>query len=158
MIRVLRRALIGSDSTIGGNYLASIVEKTGRWWWGIPLVLGVRLECQRCKSAKTKAATRLMGVTRWRPIIVLFLQALPPLSYLHVDWLRIAEWVYAGMFAVAARFQNKDHFWIPHLILKPQNELVWPVFVFLCFSGGFRFKNWSWSVYKESLLYTLWYA
>ena len=31
-----------------------------------------------------------------------------------LDWPWIAEWAYAGIFAVAVRFQNKDQFWIPH--------------------------------------------
>ena len=31
-----------------------------------------------------------------------------------LDWPWIAEWAYAGIFAVAVRFQNQDHFWISH--------------------------------------------
>ena len=29
-----------------------------------------------------------------------------------LDWLRIAEWACAGIFAVTVRFQNQDRFWI----------------------------------------------
>ena len=30
-----------------------------------------------------------------------------------LDWLRIAEWAYAGIFSVAVLFQNQDQCWIP---------------------------------------------
>ena len=51
------------------------------------------------------------------------------------------DWAYAGIFAVAVRFQNQDQFWILHQKLhgacifdffkNPQNEVVWPFLVFL---------------------------
>ena len=31
---------------------------------------------------------------------------------LQLDWPWIAEWAYAGIFAVAVQFKNKDQFWI----------------------------------------------
>ncbi len=56
------------------------------------------------------------------------------LPHLQLDGLRIAEWAYAGIIAVAVRFQNQDQFWIPHQKLhgacvfdffkKLKNELV----------------------------------
>ena len=32
---------------------------------------------------------------------------------LQLDWLKIAEWAYAGIFAAEVRFQIRDQFWIP---------------------------------------------
>ena len=37
-----------------------------------------------------------------------------------LDWLRNAEWTYAGIFAVAAWFQYQDRFWVPPQ--KPQGS------------------------------------
>ena len=42
--------------------------------------------------------------------MVLSLEALPSLSYLQLDWLRIAEWVYAGIFVVTTRIQTQERF------------------------------------------------
>ena len=42
-------------------------------------------------------------------------------------------------------------------LVKPQNGLVWPIRV-LDFSEGFRSKNWSWVMYRESLPYLLLYV
>ena len=33
---------------------------------------------------------------------------------IQLDWLAIANWAYAGIFAVDVCFQNQDQFWIPH--------------------------------------------
>ena len=35
-------------------------------------------------------------------------------SVIQLDWPWIAEWAYAGIFAVAVRFQNQDQYWISH--------------------------------------------
>ena len=35
-------------------------------------------------------------------------------NLLQLDWLAIADWAYASIFAVAVQFQDKDQFWIPH--------------------------------------------
>ena len=60
---------------------------------------------------------------------------------IQLDWLAIADWAYAGIFAVAVRFQNQDQFWIPRQKLhwacildffeKSQNEHVLAVMVIL---------------------------
>ena len=57
-----------------------------------------------------------------------------------LDWPWIAEWAYAGIFAVAARFQNQDQFWISRqrnqglfffrFSEKSKNELVRPKMMF----------------------------
>ena len=59
---------------------------------------------------------------------------------LHMDWLRIAEWACAGIFAVAVQSHNQDQFWISHQKLhracvldvfeKSQNKLVWSFLMF----------------------------
>ena len=36
----------------------------------------------------------------------------PSHMYIPLDWPWIAEWAYAGIFAVAVQFQNQDKFWI----------------------------------------------
>ena len=33
---------------------------------------------------------------------------------IQLDWPRIAEWAYAGIFAVAVQVQKQDQFWISH--------------------------------------------
>ena len=58
---------------------------------------------------------------------------------LQLDWPCSAEWAYAGIFAVAVRFQNQDQFWISpkkirgrfYFFKKSKNELVWPKTMFL---------------------------
>ena len=64
-----------------------------------------------------------------------------PRLIVQLDWPSIADWAYAGIFAVAVRFQNQDQFWIPQPKLhgacilgffkKSQNEVVWSFLVFL---------------------------
>ena len=49
----------------------------------------------------------------------------PKMLELQLDLSGIAEWAYAGIFAVAGRFQNQDQFWISH-----QNILRGCFFVF----------------------------
>ena len=58
--------------------------------------------------------------------------------FLQLDWLWVAEWACAGIFAVAVQFQNRDKF-IAFLIKKAgfvfffeksKNELVRPKMVF----------------------------
>ena len=34
--------------------------------------------------------------------------------FVQLDWPWIAEWAYAGIFAVAVRFQNQDQFLVSH--------------------------------------------
>ena len=62
-----------------------------------------------------------------------------------LDWLRIAEWACAGIFAVAVQFQNQDHFLISHQKLheffffeKSKNELVWSKMMFLAILAKIR--------------------
>ena len=53
---------------------------------------------------------------------------------IQLDWLAIANWAYADIFAVAVQFQYQDQFWIPHQKLhgayfldrcvEPQNMLI----------------------------------
>ena len=59
--------------------------------------------------------------------------------HIQLDWPCIAEWAYAGIFAVAVQCQNQDQFWISrqtnrgvfYLFIKSKNELVRPKMMFL---------------------------
>ena len=64
-----------------------------------------------------------------------------------LDWPWIAEWAYAGIFALAIRLQNQDQFWISHKKIrgryyiffeKSKNEPVRPKMVFLAILAKFR--------------------
>ena len=46
--------------------------------------------------------------------------------YMQLGWLAIAEWAYAGIFAVTVQFQNQDKFWIPHQKLQWGRFLMFP--------------------------------
>ena len=81
---------------------------------------------------------RARWLAPWRMIIGVVVVTV---VIVQLDWLRIAEWAYAGIFAVAVRFQNQDQFWIPHQKLHvacvldffdiSKNKLVWPNMLFL---------------------------
>ena len=76
---------------------------------------------------------------------VAFNGILARLSCHKLDWPWIAEWAYAGIFAVVVRFQNQDQFWISHQKIrghifseKSKNELVQPKLMFLAILAKIR--------------------
>ena len=62
-------------------------------------------------------------------------------KFIQLDWPWIAEWAYAGIFAVAVQFQNQDDFWISHQ--KNQGS----------FFSIFFSKSWKMSSYGKKTMF-----
>ena len=119
------------------NVIPSLRSKTSRHHHIIPAVPRPQA-LSRCPDGHRGALCRHSSIGSWD---VVARSPLPPNVAAKLDWQSIADWAYAGFFAVEVQFHIRDQFgflspnytgrvfWI--FFEKSRNKLVWPFLMFL---------------------------
>ena len=107
------RGLALDSPSASDHFPTALLQPTMSWLPDSMLQLMLQLlVCRQRKIKYNNNETPLLLQRRFPHLWLLHFRFFVAFLQLNLPW--IAEWAYAGMFDVAARFQNHDQFWISH--------------------------------------------